>query len=475
MARKDLPLIRFYDQDFVDVYEQSWNRIDSAVIKGTAENGFAKEFFVYEPSGVINQTEAIFSTFFLVYSNGSYNSSSCLDNFYAKQEADGAIRGVYSLEDGRPILTEENPEGVLPPLFSYAELNIYHKVGNKKRLKDVIEILCRYYDWLEEKFLAPNGLYAVTPLAGGRNCPLRADAFYPVDFNCQQAVNALYLSAIGELLNDRDIGFKYKKKYFSLKTRINEKMWDEEAGFYFDLKKDGSLLRVKSCAGYWAVLAELPGVDRVDRMVKLLSDENEFATEHPFPSLAACEEGFSPEGRRDLGDVNPSLVFMIIKGLEKYKYYETAREFAIRHLYFILEVLNDEESPKPDLYESYSPSEAAPAAADETGFPRRNFLPYACLSTIALMIENVVGFYISLPKKTVEWIMPSLEETGIENMLLKRNKITIYSNKSGRVGAWEIRLESDKLYYFTINILNSKKKKTLPIPSGKCSMLIDKM
>ena len=71
--------------------------------------------------------------------------------------------------------------------------------------------------------------------------------------------------------------------------------------------------------------------------------------------------------------------------------------------------------------------------------------------------------------------MPSLEETGIENMLLKRNKITIYSNKSGRVGAWEIRLESDKLYYFTINILNSKKKKTLPIPSGKCSMLIDKM
>ena len=110
MARKDLPLIRFYDQDFVDVYEQSWNRIDSAVIKGTAENGFAKEFFVYEPSGVINQTEAIFSTFFLVYSNGSYNSSSCLDNFYAKQEADGAIRGVYSLEDGRPILTEETAE-----------------------------------------------------------------------------------------------------------------------------------------------------------------------------------------------------------------------------------------------------------------------------------------------------------------------------------------------------------------------------
>ena len=48
----------------------------------------------------------------------------------------------------------------------------------------------------------------------------------------------------------------------------------------------------------------------------------------------------------------------------------------------------------------------------------------------------------------------------------------ILSNKSQR--GWEIHMESEKLYYFTINILGQKKK-TLPIPSGKCSMLIDKL
>jgi neutral trehalase len=88
------------------------------------------------------------------------------------------------------------------------------------------------------------------------------------------------------------------------------------------------------------------------------------------------------------------------------------------------------------------------------------------------MIENIVGLYISLPKKTVDWIIPTMEIMGIENLSLKRNFITILSSKSGR--GWEIRLESEKLYYFTIDIL-SKKKKTLPIPSGKCSMLIDKL
>ena len=106
------------------------------------------------------------------------------------------------------------------------------------------------------------------------------------------------------------------------------------------------------------------------------------------------------------------------------------------------------------------------------GFPRSQFLTYTALSTIALMIENVVGLYISLPRKTVDWIIPTLEIMGIENLSLKRNLITILSSKSGR--GWEIRLESEKLYYFTIDILG-KKKKTLPIPSGKCSMLIDKL
>ena len=95
------------------------------------------------------------------------------------------------------------------------------------------------------------------------------------------------------------------------------------------------------------------------------------------------------------------------------------------------------------------------------------------LITITLMIENIIGLEISLPRKTVDWTMTSLESMGIEKLSLKRNNITILSNKNIR--GWEIRLESEKLYYFTIMILDENKKKTLPIPSGKCSMLIDKL
>ena len=140
----------------------------------------------------------------------------------------------------------------------------------------------------------------------------------------------------------------------------------------------------------------------------------------------------------------------------------------------MLDTLHPEGEEKGNIYEAYLPHKEGPAVwQDNDSFPRTMFLTYTALASITLMIENVLGLYISLPRKTVDWIMPTLEIMGIEDLSLKRNMITILSNNSSR--GWEIRLESEKLYYFTINILDEDKKKTLPIPSGKCSMLIGKL
>jgi neutral trehalase len=174
------------------------------------------------------------------------------------------------------------------------------------------------------------------------------------------------------------------------------------------------------------------------------------------------------------GSVYPVFTFMVIKGLEKYERFELARECAIRHLYYMLDTLHPDGKAKGNLFEAYAPRKEGPAQwPGKENFPRPLYLPYVGLASITLMIENVIGLSISLPRKTVDWTIPTLEIMGIEDLSLKRNMITILSNKSGR--GWEIRLESEKLYYFTISILGDGKKKTLPIPSGKCSMLIEKL
>lgn len=474
MDKKGFPAVHFYDQDFVDIYERTWAWIHDFWKKGTEQNGFQSRYFCYPSSKTINQFECCLSTFFLVYSNRIFPASTLLENFYSKQEADGAIRAEYKEADGKPLLHRSNPEGVEPPLFSWAEFNLYHKIGNKKRLRDIIPTLEKYFAWLENTFKDETGLYVV-PLDATRmeNAP-KDDVHYFVDFNAQQAINALYMSAIGDILNDKELSFRYKRHYFSIKTRINSQMWNEKLGIYCDLDVDGNQLPLKSISAFWTLLAEIPNEDKANKLIEHLKNPDTFGAENPFPTVAVNEPDFDPTGRGCRGSVYPPYTFMVIKGLEKYGKYDLARECAIRHLYYMLDTLHPEGKEKGNLYEAYLPGKDGPAQwPEKRGWPRALYLPYAALSSITLIIENVIGLYISLPRKTVNWIIPTMEIMGIEDLSLKRNMITILSNKSGR--GWEIRLESEKLYYFTINILSENKKKTLPIPSGKCSMLIEKL
>ena len=334
-------------------------------------------------------------------------------------------------------------------------------------------VLEKYFLWIEENFRKDNGLYSV-PLSATMmpNAP-RDGVVYPIDFNAQVAVNALYMSALGEILNDKEISYRYKRAFFSIKTRINSKMWNREDGFYYDLDKSENQIRVKTVASFWTLLAEIPNEERSDGLIEHLTNPEEFAVDNPVPTLSADEPMYDKFGEGFRGSVLPTFNYMVIKGLEKYGKFDLAREFSLRHLYSVLDALHPEENGKGSLWEAYAPQHEGPAKwSGNKEFPRSMFLTYAALSTVTLIIENILGFYISLPRKTVDWTIPTLEIMGIENLELKRNMITILSNKSGR--GWEIRLKSEKLYYLTINILDSKKK-TLPIPSGKCSILIDKL
>jgi neutral trehalase len=473
VAKREFPRVHYYDHDLIDIYDLTWNRIKDFWKKGTEENGFQPRYFNHPGSNRINQFEACLSTFFLVYSNRAFPATALLDNFYGKQEESGAIRGQYREADGKPIISKANPEGVLPPLFSWAEYNIYHKVGLKKRIRDILPALERYFQWLERVFKQENGLYSVPLDATLMSNSPRREAYYPVDFNLQQALNALYMSALGDILNDKEISYRYKKAFFALKTRINSLMWNEQDSFYYDLDRSERQVRVKTLAPFWALLAEIPNEVKAEALIRHLADPREFGLDNPFPSLAASEAQFEPTGQGYRGSVFSCFTYAIIKGLEKYAKFELARECAIKHIYYVLEGLHPEEGKQGTFWEAYAPMGEGPASwPDRSGFPRSMFLPYTALATVAMMIENVVGLYISLPRKTVDWMIPTLEIMGIEDLGLKRNMITILSNKSGR--GWEIRLESEKLYYLTINLLDSKKK-TLPIPSGKCSILLDKL
>lgn len=477
MNKRDFPRVHFYDQDFVDIYDRTWTFIQDSFFEVKSEKNGIETIFLYPEQGckIIKQYETILSSFFFVYSNRNYNVEDRLDYFYTHQEETGAIRCQYNLETGEPIFSHLNPESVGMPLFAWAEYNIFHKTANKKRVKDIMPILVHYMHWLDTTFKQPNGLYSVPLEAVAMYNTPRTQAAFLVDFNSALAINALYMSALGDVLNDKEQSFQYKRIYFTLKTRINTLMWNAETGFYHDIDAHENKLPQKTIAGFWPLLAEIPNEDKAALLAAHLMNPDTFGSDHPIPTLSLDDPAYDERGMGCRGSVFPSLNFIVIKGLEKYERWELARECAIRHIYYVLDGLApDGNTKKGALWEAYLPQKEGHAQwpGGVEGFPRKQYLFYAALSTITLMIENVIGLSISLPRKTVDWIVPNLEVMGIENLSLKRNLITILSSKSQR--GWEIHMNSEKLYYFTIHILGQKKK-TLPIPSGKCSMLIDKL
>ena len=475
MVKDFVPCVHFYDQDFVDMYDRTWVWIEENWKENVKNSPFPQGCLYTGHENEISLFDCMLESLFLVYSNQKFDPCPQIDYFYSMQEADGRISERYNVVDGTAVTDEENPLGLTLPLLPYVEYCFYHKIGNKKRLKEVVVYLEKYLNWISANFQTENGLFSVPYSACRLGNIERYGAKYTIDYNAAMALAALYMSNIGDILNDKELSFRYKRVYFSLKTRINSMMWDTERQFYYDLDENGQrIVHNKHIGCYWTMLAEIPNFEYAEYLIKQLKDPKEFGTDNPFPCLPVSNPNYSANGEGYRGGVVPFYTYLVIKGLVKYTTSIFARECAIRHMYFILDTLHPDGETVGEVWEAYKPASEGPSISTDQSFTnRKRYLPMLGLITITLMIENIIGLDISLPRKTVDWMMPSLEAMGIENLSLKRNFITILSNKNLR--GWEIRLESEKLYYFTIEILDEHKKKTLPIPSGKCSMLIDKL
>ena len=245
MVKDLVPRIHFYDQDFVDMYDRTWVWIDEIWHQGEKEGLFPEGYFTHGDSSVMNLFDASLSALFLVYSNQNYSPYSMIDFFYSMQAEDGQIAEKYDIDTKAPVFDSDNPLGVSLPLLSYVEFVFYHKIGNKKRLKDVVPFLEKYFAWIQKNFMDKDGLYSVPAAATHMGNLPREGAVFTVDYNAAIAVFALYMSYIGDILNDKELAFRYKRIYFSVKTRINSMMWDPETKFYYDLDGNGERIMNK--------------------------------------------------------------------------------------------------------------------------------------------------------------------------------------------------------------------------------------
>ena len=386
--------------------------------------------------------DTCFMAHFCKYAPWEFPGIDSLGNFYGILMPDGAFTlpkvrgnrwscgpaGVSDPWEGRMLDFKVHlPED--PPLFAWTEYCHALQTGDRARLEKVYREkrwLQRWFDTFESFDPSKPAMFGATlPVSaqkvgdlgyrwcGGSSgmdntprgrvgskdegpnspadCPNNPDLLW-VDAYAQQALAALSISRIADLLGDASGAAEWRAKYEAKKAKINELYWDESEGFYYDiLASDLSKCKVPTMASYWALLAEIPDAARRARMVEKLKDPNWFGGSVPTPSLARKDADFWPTGGYWRGGVWMPTSYMAIKALDGCGETALARDIARKVIFHIYGTWKTFEPHT--IWECYSPTETKPAtyAKQEGMTARPDFCGWSALGPISLFIEDVIG------------------------------------------------------------------------------------
>lgn len=227
---------------------------------------------------------------------------------------------------------------------------------------------------------------------------------------CLQALNNCnILSEMAKILGREEFVAELETERNVLEKVINEKLWDEQTGFYYDLWKNGELNMIKHVGAFWALIAQCASEERAERLIAHLNDEKEFKTPHRVPCLSRDHEAYCANGGYWKGGVWAPTNYMIMKGLDKYGKYALSHEIAMEHLYAVVEVFRETgtvfENYAPEYVNDGKPSKGSPAKAD--------FVGWTGLSPISVLFEYVFGIKPDAAARKVIWDVNLTEKHGI--------------------------------------------------------------
>lgn len=236
-----------------------------------------------------------------------------------------------------------------PPILAWAVWEIHQETGDVDFPVRLYDGLANYVRWfLRERDRNGNGLYewwkdeddmlCHCGESGLDNSPRFDERGIDdhVDLNCM-LYNEMEILARIAVISDRfDEALEWRERAAELARLINERMWDEETGFYYDLKANGELLKLKTVVGFLPLWAGIATHEQAGRLMAHLLDPREFASAFPIPTVAMDEPIFGdpPSSAGDMwrGPTWINLNYLIYRGLLHYNLTAEANDLRSRTL-----------------------------------------------------------------------------------------------------------------------------------------------
>lgn len=175
-----------------------------------------------------------------------------------------------------------------------------------------------------------------------------------VDLNSYLYKEKILLSKIAQELEKYEDKCKYLNESKYIKNYINENMYDEVSGYYYDLQindNETKLLvnRGKATEGFMPLWAKIATQEQAKRVRDIIMDENKFNTFMPIPTASKDNERYNPT-KYWRGPVWLDQALFLIEGLKNYGFLEDAKLIASKLFNNAKGLLNEEP-----IRENYNP------------------------------------------------------------------------------------------------------------------------
>jgi hypothetical protein len=215
-------------------------------------------------------------------------------------------------------------QGETPPLFAWAAWQVYQVEGDPSFLEELFARLEMHYAFVGRAYDRDNDGLHTGGFMGMDNLPRPGPPDEEeADLSGWVALFARDMARIAEEIGLSSRADFYRSEYDLIVEQINNELWDEETGFYYDRNAHGFLLE-KSYAGLVPLIAGAPDEEQTERIVAHLVNSEEFWTPYGIRSLSAdsdiYEPGHSESGWKNSnwrGPIWMPLNYLIVQRLEE--------------------------------------------------------------------------------------------------------------------------------------------------------------
>lgn len=345
-----IPKLHFTNKDHEAIYWNSFNLIRQCMMP--PEGACAENYYVFsrEPKwgwgygGQVFHESLVMLAYVFMDPQSAMNSQRVYMN---RQHPSGYINyrtGPYLNEQ----IEYNHQLTSSAPWFNWQNCEIYKISRDKEFLIEAYNSGKKFYNYYvsnrdaDKDGLCEWGAHAVLESVRDARVAVWDKVGWPSNFEGPD-INALLVNEAKSLaFMARELGLKNEASKWlddanNRSKLINQKLWDDNSGFYFNVKKENDSftfkdtddLKIKEIIGFLPLWAGIPDSVKAKILLKSLTNPDEFWRKYGVPTLSAKDDYYNPIGYWN-GPVWVQWNYLIFRGLLDYGYKNEAKELADR-------------------------------------------------------------------------------------------------------------------------------------------------